>query len=357
VGKVTASSDDPVEVKNPIDDMAFGLGADTVTIELTGRFYDPFGFARFNTVLGTIDMRLFKAETPQTVENFLNYVNKGAYTNSFIHRSAIYSAPPYNPFVIQGGGFGFYDFEDEDPETTDYIRIPTDPPVVNEPGISNLRGTIAMAKLSGDPDSATSQWFFNLSDNSTALDGQNGGFTVFGEVINDGMTVVDAISAAPRWDARVINSAFGELPLIDYAGAPPLPDETHLVMVHSIDEIELSVTVHSDNPGLIAASINDSALQLNFAEDRLGLANITVTATAFDGRFAKDAFTVVVGGDLNGSGQVNLADAMLGLGLLAGIHPAELRPDYGSSGADVDGDDKVGIEEVIYILEVVSQIW
>jgi len=58
---------------------------------------------------------------------------------------------------------------------------------------SNLRGTVAMAKLGGDPDSATSQFFFNLDDNSENLDNQNGGFTVFAEVV-EGLDVVDAIS-------------------------------------------------------------------------------------------------------------------------------------------------------------------
>ncbi len=114
-----------------------------------------------------MEIDLFEEETPETVANFLNYVNDGDYANTFIHRSVA-------GFVIQGGGFTFIDGERQ--------SVPTDPPVVNEPGISNLRGTIAMAKLSGDPNSATSQWFINLADNAENLDGQNGGFTVFGQV-------------------------------------------------------------------------------------------------------------------------------------------------------------------------------
>ena len=67
-------------------------------------------------------------------------------------------------------------------------------PIKNEPGNSNRRGTIAMAKLAGDPDSATSQWFVNLEDN-LYLDTQNEGFTVFGKVLGNGMEVVDYLAS------------------------------------------------------------------------------------------------------------------------------------------------------------------
>jgi cyclophilin family peptidyl-prolyl cis-trans isomerase len=162
------------------------------------------------TALGEVEIDLFEVETPQTVANFLNYVNDGDYANTFIHRSV-------PGFVIQGGGFAFIDGAVE--------PVPTDPPVANEPGISNLRGTIAMAKLGDDPNSATSQWFINLGDNSENLDAQNGGFTVFGQVTK-GMDVVDAIAALPVWDA---GSSFSDLPLINYPGNPTPVTEEYLV--------------------------------------------------------------------------------------------------------------------------------
>jgi len=153
---------------------------------------------RIDTPLGSITVKLFDDTAPQTVANFLTYVNDGDYANSFIHRSV-------PGFIVQGGGFTF--------ENDAVGDVPKDASVVNEFNLSNIRGTIAMAKLGGDPDSATSEWFINLGDNSTNLDNQNGGFTVFGEVVGNGMEVVDAIAALDIVNA---GGAFTDLPIIDH---------------------------------------------------------------------------------------------------------------------------------------------
>ena len=154
---------------------------------------------RLTTTLGAIDITLYDTAAPQTVANFLAYVNGGAYRDSFIHRSV-------PGFVIQGGGFVW-------DAAGNVVSVPTRPPVVNEfsASRSNKRGTVAMAKLGGDPNSATSQWFVNLADNSANLDGQNGGFTVFGEVSAASMAVVDAIAALQRANA---GAPFDSLPII-----------------------------------------------------------------------------------------------------------------------------------------------
>ena len=154
--------------------------------------------ARMQTSLGSIDVQLYDTEAPLTVANFLSYAKSGAYAGSFIHRSM-------PGFIIQGGGYGW------NGTTNQLSYVVSNPPVLNEysPSRSNLRGTIAMAKLGNDPNSATNQWFFNLADNSANLDNQNGGFTVFGQVLNSGMGVVDAIAALPRVDA---GGAFSTLP-------------------------------------------------------------------------------------------------------------------------------------------------
>ena len=79
------------------------------------------------------------------------------------------------------------------------------------------------------PDSATNQWFFNLADNSANLDIQNGGFTAFGEVVGNGMDVVDAIAALQRFN---FESPFNELPLRSNNGGDP--DATNLVIVTAV---------------------------------------------------------------------------------------------------------------------------
>lgn len=155
---------------------------------------------RFTSVAGVIDVRMFTDRTPRTVENFLRYADRGVWDQTFIHRSV-------SGFVVQGGGFS---------STSGFRRIPQDPAVVNEPGISNIRGTISMAKLSGNPNSATNEWFFNLGNNSSNLDNQNGGFTAFGEVIgSEGLSVMDALAAFRLVNASAIQSAFNELPVVD----------------------------------------------------------------------------------------------------------------------------------------------
>ncbi len=157
------------------------------------------------TTLGNINIELYDSAAPLTVVNFLNYVQDGDYVNSFIHRSV-------PGFVIQGGGFQY------DANLDAFSSVPTDAPVANEFSLSNVRGTLAMAKVGGDPNSATSQWFFNLSDNSANLDYQNGGFTVFGQVLGNGMDIVDAIAALPLYNMTGINPAFANVPLDGYTG-------------------------------------------------------------------------------------------------------------------------------------------
>jgi cyclophilin family peptidyl-prolyl cis-trans isomerase len=200
--------------------------------------------ATFETALGSFDVQLLDNETPITVGNFLNYVTDGDYTNSFFHRLAY-------GFVLQGGGFGYDD-------ANGYYYVPTDPNIPNEFNRSNVRGTIAMAKTEEGPDSATNQFFFNLADNSAELDYQNGGFTVFGYVLGDGMNVVDRLAGFPPnpdnvevWDARDYfqHPAFGQLPLIDFPNYVAI--EPYLEMVYEITARESAAPGDANSDGAI----------------------------------------------------------------------------------------------------------
>ena len=151
-----------------------------------------------DTNAGEFCMELLPDVAPNTANNFLNYINEGRYDDTIIHRAV-------PNFVIQGGGYS------SNPLGT---PIPKDAAVVNEFSLSNVRGTVAMARLGGQVNSATSEWFVNVVNN-TSLDTVDQGFTVFGRIIS-GMSVVDAIAALPRADLRSnLGGAFGEVPLTD----------------------------------------------------------------------------------------------------------------------------------------------
>ena len=202
---------------------------------------------RFDTSLGVFNVELYDDDAPITVANFLAYVNGDLYENSFIHRSVPLPAPG---FVIQGGGFTY---DQPQVEATDFPSIPTFAPIVNEssPLISNLRGTIAMARTS-DPNSATSQFFINLSDNSAYLDKSdvNDGYAVFGEVTGLGMAVVDAIAGVPIYNFTNFTTGeptFSELPLRNYSNAEyqayvPVDDDNMVL-------VDISVFVPGDTNG------------------------------------------------------------------------------------------------------------
>jgi cyclophilin family peptidyl-prolyl cis-trans isomerase len=141
--------------------------------------------AQFRTVFGDLDVELYDQQKPVTVQNFERLVQSGAYQNTFFHRVV-------PGFVAQGGGyFTTIPFSTNNfaPPWSYLGQVPSFGAITNEfsvgPRFSNTNGTIAMAKIDGNPNSATCQWFFNLANNSTNLDNQNGGFTVFGYVIRD----------------------------------------------------------------------------------------------------------------------------------------------------------------------------
>lgn len=185
---------------------------------------------RIDTPVGHFNIELFDDEAPATVANFLNYLRDGDYDESFFHRNV-------SRFVVQGGAFRVVNNE--------VVDVPADPPIQNEFGRSNVRGTVAMAKINGDPNSATNSWFINVVDN-TNLDTDNGGFTVFGQVVGEeGMQVVDTLNSLFTVNA---GGALTNLPVYQFDGQTIRLD--NLVMTAITERTSFA------NPGLSGTWFN-----------------------------------------------------------------------------------------------------
>ena len=269
----------------PAWDGAVGATRD---IPLAGTFTDSEAESavRVGTTLGDMDFILFDAATPATVTNFMSYVSAAKYTDVAFHRSIA-------GFVIQGGGFKGAG------TGSDFNSVATHPPVTNEPGIANVRGTISMAKVGGNPNSATSQFFVSLGDNRANLDYQNGGFTVFGRVAGNGMAVADAISVLPHGsyglfvDGNTTATPFDDFPMHDSSLPDPM-DQTKLVKINSVTSVptlSYSITGNTD-PAVASASIANE--QLHLAGLAGGQTTITVTATDLDGLTTSQAVVVTI---------------------------------------------------------------
>jgi len=168
--------------------------------------------AQFRTQFGDIDVELYDQDKPVTVRNFVRYVESGAWRDMFVHRCV-------PNFVIQGGGFYVTNRSGANPLID---RVKPFGTLINEFGVgrrySNVYGTIAMAKVAGDTNSATSEWFFNLQDN-VFLDAPdtNNLFVVFGQVVG-GTNVLNVFKSFSRSSTTNViadfGGAFGELPLL-----------------------------------------------------------------------------------------------------------------------------------------------
>lgn len=284
-----------VDVLAPLADQTVGLRSADATIDL-GAVFDLAGVTgtvvRFATNAPLADSNVYAElfdqpgvgrvrTTPATVTNFLAYLDAGRYTNTIVHRSV-------PGFVAQAGGFAV---------TTSgsslVDAVPQFAAVVNEPGNTNVRGTLAMAKLGGDPNSATNQFFVNLADNSGNLDAQNGGFTAFGRVLS-GMATVDAIAALPRFN---FGSPFDEVPTIGLSDPNAIARE-NLVTITSVSRVsELVYTATSSDPAIAAVAIGaDGRLTVDYTGGTPGTATITVrAASVFDATdFAETSFDVTL---------------------------------------------------------------
>jgi cyclophilin family peptidyl-prolyl cis-trans isomerase len=220
------------------------------------------------------------------VENFWAYVDAGAYNNTLVHRLV-------PGFVMQTGGFE---------ATIPPENIATFDPIVNEFGRSNTRGTVAMAKVGGDPNSATSQWFINLVDNSSNLDNQNGGFTVFAEVAGNGMVLVDELARTPIYNA---GGPFDSIPLFNYRTGPV--QVSNLVAINRVSRAVFGA--ESSDPGAIAVEVVGSNIILTAGPRATRGADIRIFALDENGQEIEGTFRATGPAKISYSG---LADTVEG---------------------------------------------
>lgn len=199
--------------------------------------------ARFHTDYGTFDVELFDqvgpdglaaSASPLTVANFLDYVCAKRYDGMFFHRSV-------RDWVLQGGGFSYIN---------ERIRpVRTYPPIQNEFSLarSNIEGTIAMAKVAGNPHSATSHFYFNLIDNSAKLNTQNGGYTVFGRVV-EGWALVKEMEQLEIVDYSSVSGALATTPVMpSYQAGDPISNDVLIEMnIESISGPRVCLTCQAD---------------------------------------------------------------------------------------------------------------
>jgi cyclophilin family peptidyl-prolyl cis-trans isomerase len=245
-------------------------------------------FAQFKTSMGVFNAELLSADAPNTVSNFIFYCATSltstadkakTYDGTFIHRATENRDildQFVSEFIIQGGGFRY---TGGDNATGVPIRKnPNNPAqnfvLMNEFNIANTRGTIAMAKVGGNANSATNQWFVNVVDNSATLGtDNNGGFTVFARIIGKGMDTVDAIAALPLYNG-VLN-AFDDVPVRQ------LPEGLFLVDTETVRIVPLQppTPIAGNTTMSLASVLTYSATTDNPAAATVSVANSTVTIT------------------------------------------------------------------------------
>jgi peptidyl-prolyl cis-trans isomerase A (cyclophilin A) len=293
---------DPI-VSRPLSSAALTWGDSDRLVELGEFFDDPFTTGKVATFQlapvqmggnnqatlgsGRIRVLLFDQPgqgAPLTTANLEAYLSAGRYNNTFLHRSV-------PGFVLQGGGFNLV-------STAQGVTIPpvtAFPAVRNEfsGGRSNLRGTIAMAKLGSDPNSATSQWFWSLGDNSANLDNQNGGFTVFGRLLGEAdLRTLDAVAAVNITNATgALGSTFSQLPLSNNTLTSNNLLQFSSITVARQPELSYAV-VRNSAPDLLQATLAGGRLSLRPLANRQQMVSLTLRATNLLGETVDQALNL-----------------------------------------------------------------
>ncbi len=226
VGRVDGQNPDPITVNGAISDRNIVQAVRTPAVDLRNVFAVPSiigPVVQFTTAgVGSFNVEMNTGVAPNTVTNFLAYVNSNRLANTLVHRANT----TYR--IIQGGG---YIPNSTGTTFTNYNTVAKDPALAMEAGdtLTHTRGTIAMARTSASLNTATSEWFINTADNSgpfnwaPASAGASNSYAVFGRVTGTGMSVVDTIAGYPILGGTILvtsSSTSSALITVDAATLP-----------------------------------------------------------------------------------------------------------------------------------------
>jgi cyclophilin family peptidyl-prolyl cis-trans isomerase len=374
---------DPVLLAGP-EAISFTRTSGSFSVGLSDWFSDPFSsgrIARFHLdpllaatiqeVLGDsypelferswLDVVLFDQEAqgaPLTVANLERYVEAGRYSNTFLHRLA-------PNFVLQGGGFVWPG--DEQATHTSLMAVPTFAAVPNEFSVqrSNIRGTVAMAKLGSDPNSATSQWFFSLADNGANLDNQNGGFTVFGRLRDStDLLLLDVLGGVDTVNG---GGVFSDLPLykLGEGGINPT-DVLRFASVEILEEPPLQFAVSVPEDSAVQVRLDSSGVlgfdPITGPSTSAETTVLTLSATNLLGETVQRRLDVITNrwtADLDGNGVIDpLNDGLAIAAAASGLAVPLLKPGIENqlqSGIDegyldLDGNGRVDVVDAQLLL-------
>ena len=324
-----------ITIAHPIFDIKAGVGQTGITIDL-GKLVDAS--SSYRTIVefvtnftvpgastpGVIRLELFDDKTPLTVQNFLSYVNNldtaNDYEGTYFHRLV-------NGFVLQGGGYNPVPTVNNFGPHIDTPFMVHNEFVGDDAELDPAVGTIAMAKVGttqgGGPNSATSEFFINYADNSGILDTQNGGFTVFGKVVQ-GMDVVNALAALRKVPLNNLSGSGSEgIPTTAASGVPTEAQLIKIVEAHVVNPTAgnasgytFSADVLDNVTGLQSSVVTqtidaNNQLHLTYKNGKAGVAKVQVTVSKDGETSVVDEFIVNVLPNLVASVQQDLGSVVV----------------------------------------------
>lgn len=326
-----------IDTVNDIPNITTNAMGATYSLSLLGRYTDSFAsglsIVRLTTTAGNIDIALRDDWAPNTVTNFLTYVNENFYNNTIFHRSQR-PTPQFDFGLIQGGGYR--------PPTTDYngtVNSTNQPAVIPagelHPGVTlehptgNFAWTVGLARTN-DPNSGTSQFYINTLDNSDIFDAAVNppGYATFGTVLPFTRPTVTTINNYTYYDASgVFGSAMGNLPLVRPAplSLPVTPsdyisitDATELTDLTGVETVAWTATVTNGAAIAGVSIVNGNLIITPTAAHNRGTVSVNVRVDSIDGvstindtfTFTIDNYAPLIGG-LQGQSNVAVGQSML----------------------------------------------